>query len=149
MGDFASISGASKVLHHPLQPSDKSCNFVLLFRKSTEKQSATIPGGQRVRASKHTVFPLRRRPFGVFSKLGGIVHCGLILVTLLGKASRGLALRARFKCLALVWSFVAPLALLPACLRGPSGSAGAGLGPSWGPGPDLSSFTPNLSGTHQ
>lgn len=44
----------------------------------------------------------------MFSKLKGIVHCRVILVTLLAKASRGPALRAHFECLALIWSFVTP-----------------------------------------
>lgn len=44
----------------------------------------------------------------MFSKLKGIVHCRVILVTLLAKASHGPALRAHFECLALIWSFVTP-----------------------------------------
>lgn len=90
-------------------------SFPFSSRKRHQKQSSACisrrTAGESVR--KHSV-PLRRRRFGVFSKPEGIVHCGLILVTLLGKASLGPVLRAHFKCLALVWSFVAPRALLPA-----------------------------------
>lgn len=39
-----------------------------------------------LRAAWNTIF-LKNRVFGVVSKLKGIVHCGVILVTLLGKAS--------------------------------------------------------------
>lgn len=111
------------------------------MREKAPNSRPAAPGRRRARASgKHSV-PLRRRPFGVFSKPEGIVHCGLILVTLLGKASPWAGPEGSFQVLSARLELCHPLALLPVPL------AVRKRGPGPGPGADLLSFTPGLSGT--
>lgn len=84
----------------------------------------------QLQAAGNAVF-LKKRVFGVFSKPKGIVHCGVILVTLLAKASLWASPEGSFQVLSARLELCHPS---PCCQRGPSPS-GCGAELNHGPLP--------------